>query len=363
MGSLLIAGQGIGVLYSVLYAHIAKNAEKYLLIAFIVFHCYVFCVESYYYTDTVLPEFILNIQYLIYVEGPLFYLYMRALMTDDFRLRWRHALHLWPLPMLALVYHLDRDYLTDVDIPGFYQYYLYLIGYQVAALRLFSGATGSVRKLLSFWRHSQYGWFCKLTLIYLASSIMLLIEKMVRYCWLSCQDGSQIVYIPNTFFFLIGFYLIARGYQNSRSRTVATATAVCSGQACAVEQPAPRSKYQLSALSSDQSASLLRRLASYVRSHEPFLDENLTAAQLAVGVGVSSHQLSQLLNTELRQSFYDYINGCRAEKARQLLEQNHTAPMVDIGVMAGFANRTTFYKYFKKRYSKTPLQYRKSLTN
>ncbi len=364
-GSLIVAGQGLSVLSSVLNTHIAKNTEKYLLTAFIAVNCFGFFVEYYNYADGSLPEYISQFGGVIYLEGPLFYLYACALVTDDFRLNRRHLLHLWPLLMNPLIRHVDQVYMPGVHIHGFYIYYLFLIGYQVAALCLYPGAVSSLRKLLSFRRHGQYGWFWKLGMLYLASSIIFLAEKMVSYCVLSCPDRSDVVYIPNTFFFIIGFYLIARAYRTYpfRNGTVTSDdTATADGQVVAVDADLPVRKYQLAELDSDESRLLQQRLDTYMREHEPFLDDSLTAAKLARGLGISSHRLSQLLNTRLQQSFYDYVNGYRAEKARQLLQQYPGMAMVDIGAMAGFANRTTFYKYFKKRHSATPLQYRKSLT-
>ncbi len=95
---------------------------------------------------------------------------------------------------------------------------------------------------------------------------------------------------------------------------------------------------------------------------EPFLDNELRLAQLASALGVSTQSLSQVINTFSGQNFYDLINGFRARKAVQLLESPgyKSRSILDISMEAGFANKVTFYKHFKKHFNMNPSDYRKT---
>jgi YesN/AraC family two-component response regulator len=96
--------------------------------------------------------------------------------------------------------------------------------------------------------------------------------------------------------------------------------------------------------------------------NQPFLDETLKLSQLAEGIGVSSNELSQVINSRAGQGFHDFVNGYRAHKVRALLEDhsNSAKPILALSLEAGFGNSATFYKYFKKHFGVTPSKFRKT---
>lgn len=81
---------------------------------------------------------------------------------------------------------------------------------------------------------------------------------------------------------------------------------------------------------------------------------------LAQLIGQPRQYVSQILNEQLGQNFYEYINGLRIEEARELLlhPQHRQSPVLDIAFATGFNNKVSFYRTFKNRFGVTPTEFR-----
>lgn len=372
-GSLLIAGQGMATLLLVCSTHLERNEQKYFLSAYILLNIITFILgylglHGYKASSAVAPLIMVLFQIKIF-EGVFFYFYVRTLVKH------KHAFVSQDLYMLApalayitLQYCLPKfavnEYVRHAYIP---LYYCVLSAYLVAALRLLPGHRELKRYNFAFLRQNTLGWLYLLILIYLGSSLFLFVEKM-GYMWAQVHDHrADRFFLTNTFAFLFNFYLIAKGFRQSPPKPVSPPISEPSNAS-----PTPnvgnmngrsRPRYATSRLDQTQCESIWRRLESHVLRQEPFTHDSLTLAQLAGEIGVQSHQLTQVLNTVAKQSFYEYVNAYRAEKARKLIETDTEKTMIEIGSEAGFANKPTFYKHFKRRFGSTPLNYRKSITN
>lgn len=116
-------------------------------------------------------------------------------------------------------------------------------------------------------------------------------------------------------------------------------------------------------LSADAAKELNEQLQQLIKSHKPHLDEQISLAKLASLLGISSHQLSELLNIHNETTFYDFLNNLRYEEALNILHNaDVNLTIADIAYQAGFNNRTSFYSVFKEKSGVTPSQYKKAMT-
>lgn len=120
-------------------------------------------------------------------------------------------------------------------------------------------------------------------------------------------------------------------------------------------------KYSSSGLSVSEERRILMKLDELVDRQRMFLETELTIDKLAAKIGCSKHHLSQVLNTCMQKSFYDYVNYYRVEAAKALLtdEQMVNHKIASIAYDAGFNSLSTFNEVFKKVTGITPSQYRK----
>lgn len=100
------------------------------------------------------------------------------------------------------------------------------------------------------------------------------------------------------------------------------------------------------------------KLADVMDSDTPYLDYDISLAELASHVGVDRHLLSEVLNKYLHIKFYDYINKYRIDAATQQMTQGvFSKSLSQLANEVGFKSRTTFYAAFKKHTGKTPTAY------
>lgn len=357
--SLLVAGQGIGVLLLIMSSADRRSTADYLLVVYIALNCVCFFIEYFVYSHIPLPDYIGRVIYISLLEGPVFYLYVMALITPEFKLRPRHIIHGLPLLMIFLVSLFINSPDLIIHLILTIGYYLLLIIYLIACLLLLPDYEKLIRGNFSSIDNISLTWLYKLVIVYTLSSVLLLIMRLLDSVTFMQALPIQFISIPNTLIvFICFYYVVVGGY---RQKTTADSLGKHDVQASV--SLASKSKYKHSPIDKEESQQIRAKLNTYMEVHEPYLDHCLTLAQLAKGIGLSAYQLSQVLSTFSNQSFYDYINGYRAEKARQLIEASFdtTTPMIDIGLTAGFSNKTTFYKYFKSNFEKTPLQYKNAL--
>ena len=116
-------------------------------------------------------------------------------------------------------------------------------------------------------------------------------------------------------------------------------------------------------LSPEAAKQLDEQLQALVKNHKPHLDEDISLPKLASLLGVTSHQLSELLNIHKSTSFYDFLNDLRYQESLHFLATNENElTIADIAYRSGFNNRNSFYKVFKEKTGLTPNQYKKSIS-
>jgi len=100
--------------------------------------------------------------------------------------------------------------------------------------------------------------------------------------------------------------------------------------------------------------------ADMLESDELFRDSDLTLSRLASATGLNSHHLSEVLNQQAGQNFYQFINAYRIDYVCTRLQQDSKSRVLDIAMDAGFSSKSTFNSIFKQFKAVTPTQYRKN---
>ena len=104
----------------------------------------------------------------------------------------------------------------------------------------------------------------------------------------------------------------------------------------------------------------LQKLESLMNADKLYQNENLSLSALAEAMQLSSHQLSELINTQFDISFSQYIRQQRIEAAQQLLVNEPKSSVLSIGMEVGFKSQSNFYAAFKEIAGESPGSYRKN---
>lgn len=103
----------------------------------------------------------------------------------------------------------------------------------------------------------------------------------------------------------------------------------------------------------------LAQLAQLMQTQQLYLDQSLSLSSLAEAMGLSSHQLSELLNSCLGKGFARYLREQRVSAAQHMLCEEPSTSVLSVGLSVGFTSQSNFYEAFREVAGTTPGQYRK----
>ncbi len=97
----------------------------------------------------------------------------------------------------------------------------------------------------------------------------------------------------------------------------------------------------------------------FMKNNKPFLDPELNISKLSKLLSVKTEYLSEILNSHLQQTFFDFINKYRIEEFKKQYadEKNKNFSIIGIAFNCGFNSKASFYRAFKKFEKTTPSGY------
>ena len=123
------------------------------------------------------------------------------------------------------------------------------------------------------------------------------------------------------------------------------------------------SRYERSGLDDLEAARLKASLLAIMDAERPWRDSELTLADLAARLNTTPHKLSEVLNSEIGQTFYDFVNGYRVREVQRRIKAGEARALkiLALALDAGFASKSTFNQAFKKHTSQTPSDFREAV--
>jgi AraC-like DNA-binding protein len=133
----------------------------------------------------------------------------------------------------------------------------------------------------------------------------------------------------------------------------------------AVPAPEPETgapRYERSGLTDREAQRLKEALTAVMERERPWRDCELTLADLAERLSTTPHKLSEVLNSELGQTFYDFVNGHRVREVQRRIAAGEArqVTILSLALDAGFASKSTFNLVFKKHTGQTPSDFRQA---
>ncbi|NER13617.1 helix-turn-helix domain-containing protein [Leptobacterium flavescens] len=122
-------------------------------------------------------------------------------------------------------------------------------------------------------------------------------------------------------------------------------------------------KYKTSPLSDSASGELKEKLQRLIREEKIYLDPELNLHQLASGMDTQPYIVSQLINQEYQQNFFNFINGHRIDFALEKIRNGYlkNTTLTGLAYDSGFNSKSTFNRAFKKKMQCSPKEYHNSV--
>ena len=116
-------------------------------------------------------------------------------------------------------------------------------------------------------------------------------------------------------------------------------------------------------LSSEIIESHALRLSQLMEHDRLYTRPDLSLEELAEAMSLNRHNLSQVINEGLNQSFFDFVNSWRLKDFENRIRQgdHQQINILAVGLESGFNSKATLYRAFKKHYGVAPKEYLKNL--
>jgi len=119
-------------------------------------------------------------------------------------------------------------------------------------------------------------------------------------------------------------------------------------------------KYKSSPISGDPGKEITENLQKRMAEKKYFLYSDLSLEKLSELMETNKHYLSQAINENLEMNFFEYINTLRIKEAKELLISKRDLTIIEIAYQVGYNNKVSFNKAFKNITGVTPTDYRNS---
>lgn len=125
----------------------------------------------------------------------------------------------------------------------------------------------------------------------------------------------------------------------------------------------PAARYARSGLSESERAQIAADLSALMREQRLYADSQLDLKRLSERSNWSPNYISQALNQQLGQNFFEFVNGFRiADAARCLADSSDQRSVLEIALACGFGSKSTFNTVFKRMTGLTPTAFRRRAT-
>ena len=125
--------------------------------------------------------------------------------------------------------------------------------------------------------------------------------------------------------------------------------------------PPSEEKTERHTMPNEELSLLKRQLMELMNNEKPYLNAQLTLAELAEKASMTSHNLSRVINEGFSRNFYDFVNSYRVEAFKKEIEQKQhmQKTLLAIAYEVGFNSKSSFNRSFNKLTNMSPSKYLK----
>ena len=326
-------------------------------------------------SDTLFTDFhLLSVSFisLLMLHGPFLYLYISALIDEEYQFHVKSLLHFAPFllfnifvlisplfPEVAGGIRLDHQE-SEHGTPLLFNFFLNLTAlsgpvYFLLSIRLFKILDINIFNNFSTTENINLDWLRKLVYSFGIIWTILIGFATIHhvfhlFTWAFCTDGL--------FLSLSGFIILI-GYFGLRQQEIFTQYPDHKVEYVTE----PKAKYASVLLNETDTELYASKIRENMKTERSYMDADLTLPELATKLQIPSHHLSRVINEKFGLNFFDFINQYRIEevKAKMANPEFDNLSLLGIAFESGFNTKSAFNRVFKKMTGLTPSEYKKQL--
>lgn len=308
-----------------------------------------------------------------FLQIPVFYLYVLSVCYSDFKLKPQHLVHLLPFLIVNLML-LPRFYTVDIaEKISFIQnrqsrievqlihimIHVQIVIYLIAVFKVLRKSKKLYLENYAGKHINSYNWLFQFTLVLTIIYLVALLKNILKFSDYPHLSDAIKIGLQLSQLFIICWYLFKALNNPGLFRNIDTKLKLVDEMVSEEKSKVPSVKEDNESLYTEE----LLKLKQFMTEEKPFLNPALTIQDVSKQIGIPVRDLSLLINHQLKQHFYDFVNTYRIESAMEILRDTTKSELTILEILyeVGFNSKSSFNTAFKKHTNCTPTFYRKNL--
>lgn len=228
-------------------------------------------------------------------------------------------------------------------------------------IRKLQNYSQEIKEQFSFIDPIQLNWLTQTSWVYLVITVVsILIFIIANFQWLPIDIHSAYSVVSSGVVLAV-FYI---SYHGIRQYTVAEYYGKDAIEETPFKEPVQTQqelpeKYRTSSLTPAEQEKIHQNLLQLFESKKVFLETKLQLQDVSDLLNVTTHHLSQTINSVTGKSFYDFVNGHRVKHLQKLLADpsKKKFTILALGMDSGFNSKASLNRIFKEQTGLSPKEY------
>ena len=315
------------------------------------------------------------------LQGPLMFVYVLTRIDIMNRFKREYWLHTIPFIFFNIYFLFDFHFLgyeeklaylekakfRELPMVALVNYLNVFLGpvYLLLSLLKLRGHNRNIDEVYSYHENIDLKWL-KYVLVGMA---IVWVTVVIAFSLSTVLPITRWEWLNHTIYLSVAFSVFFLGYFGLKQQVIYS---IADGKKTIDKKPVqsdrnikeiPPRQYEKSGLKPEDAVKHRERLNVYMENEKPYLNGKLSLKEVADALDLSPNHLSEVINGQLNQNFFDFVNSYRVRLVKEKMAdpQYNNYSLLGVALECGFNSKSSFNAIFKKATGQTPTEYLRSL--